>query len=149
MKIAIGSDHRGYKTKDALIKFLKRKGFNVKDFGTFSGESCDYPLIGLDVAKAISKGKYDRGILICMSGVGFSIVANKIRKVRAVLCRDKKTAVLSREHNDSNVITFGAEFTPLSKIKEFVLVWLNTPFLGERHLRRINQIKDIEKGNIK
>lgn len=148
MKIAIGCDHRGLGLKIDLIRFLKKKGFTVKDFGTFDAQSCDYPLIGYKVAKAVSGKQYARGILICMSGVGFSIVANKIKGIRAVICRDIKTAILSRQHNDANILTLGAGFTDRRLAKRIVMCWLDTKFLGQRHRRRVNQISAIENGSL-
>jgi ribose 5-phosphate isomerase B len=144
MKIAIGSDHGGYELKNEIVKFLKSKKYDVRDFGTHSKESCDYPLIGFEVAAAIGKGRADRGILICRSGVGMAIVANKVRGVRAAACYDKNMAKSCREHNDCNVLVLAADYTDLKKAKEFVGIWLKTEHEGERHARRVEQIKKME-----
>ena len=144
MRIAIGADHGGFELKSKIIKYLKRKGHTVKDFGTYSSESCDYTKYGFIVARAVGSGKYSRGILICKSGVGMSIVANKIQGVRAVVPHNAKVAKFSREHNDSNIIVFGSKFINTEKAKRILDVWLKTRFLGGRHLRRIRQIEVIE-----
>ena len=148
MRIAIGADHGGFELKSKVIKYLKRKGHAIKDFGTYLPESCDYTKYGFIVARAVGSGKYSRGILICKSGVGMSIVANKIQGVRAVVPHNAKVAKFSREHNDSNIIVFGSKFINTEKAKQVLDVWLKTRFLGGRHLRRIRQIEDIEE-NIK
>lgn len=145
MKIAIGSDHAGFKLKEYLKSFLGKKGYQVKDFGTFSQESCDYPEFASKVAKAVSGGRYDKGILICFSGIGQSIVANRFPGVRAALCYNIKCARLSREHNDANIIVFGAGFMNKETARKVLSVWLETEFQGGRHLRRINKIEKIEK----
>ena len=145
MKIAVGSDHGGFRLKQQIVKYLKQRN-QVKDFGTYSQESCDYPLIAHSVAKAVSGKKYPRGILICKSGIGNSIVANKVKCIRAALCYNVKAARLSRKHNDANLLVLGALFTNIKKSKEIIKVWLNTEFEGGRHLRRVKQIERIEKG---
>ncbi len=144
MRIAIGADHGGYRLKTFLVKFLKNKGHSVKDFGTFSEESCDYPIIGHKVSKAVGSSKYPRGILICKTGVGMAMVSNKVRGVRAALCDRVDIARSSREHNDANVLVLAANIVPSSKAKKIVDVWLKTRSLGGRHRRRVRQIKDIE-----
>ena len=145
MKIAIGSDHGGYELKDKLAEFLKVEGYTVKDFGTHSKESCDYPIIGFEVAKAVSDKSVDRGILLCKSGIGMSIIANKVSGVRAAACYDTQLAKSSREHNDCNVLVIAAEYTDVEKAKEIAKVWLTTEHAGERHQKRVQQIQDIEK----
>ncbi len=145
MKIAIGSDHAGFKLKEYLKIFLGKKGYQVKDFGTFSLESCDYPEFAFKVARTIADGKYDKGILICFSGIGQSIVANRFPGVRAALCYNVECARLSREHNDANIIIFGAGFINKESARKALSIWLATEFQGGRHLRRINKIKKIEK----
>ncbi|MCM8770333.1 MAG: ribose 5-phosphate isomerase B [Candidatus Omnitrophica bacterium] len=145
-KIIIGSDHAGFSLKSELVIFLKKKGFSVKDIGTYSLESCDYPLIAYNLAKEISQAKFKRGILICKTGIGNTIVANKLIGVRAALCYNIKAARLSRQHNDANVLVLGAEFVKSALAKRIVWTWLITPFVGGRHLRRIRQIKRIERG---
>lgn len=144
MKIAIGSDHGGYDLKGEIIEFLKNEGYEVKDYGTHSKESCDYPLIGFEVAKAVSEEKAGIGILICKTGVGMAIIANKLHGVRAAACYDKNMAKSSREHNDCNVIVLAADYTDFENAKEILKAWLQAKPMGERHARRVKQIKDIE-----
>jgi len=144
MKIAIGSDHGGYELKDGLIKFLREEGYEVNNLGTHSKEACDYPVIGFDVAKAVSEGSAERGVLICKTGVGMVIIANKIHGVRAAACYDTEIAKSSREHNDCNVIVLAANYTDISKAKDIVKLWLETEHIGERHARRVSQISDLE-----
>lgn len=144
MRIIIGSDHGGYELKTKLIKFLKEEKYDVEDFGTHSKESCDYPLIGFDVASAVSEGRADRGILICKTGVGMAIIANKLHGIRAAACYDREMAQSSREHNDCNIIVLAADYTDFKKAKEMLKIWLSAEFLGERHQRRVKQIKDLE-----
>jgi len=140
MRIAIGSDHGGYKLKLELIKYLKKMRHAVKDLGCDYPESCDYPLFAKDVAKAVSKGKYKRGILVCTSGVGMAMAANKFSKVRAVNLRDSKTAKFSRLHNDANIACFGAGFVKPALARQILKIWLSTRALGGRHKRRVKQI---------
>lgn len=144
MKIAIGSDHGGFELKEELVKMLKAEDHKVEDLGTHSKESCDYPLIGFDVAKTVGEGKAERGVLICKTGVGMVIIANKVHGVRAAACYDKDMAKLSREHNDCNVIVFAASYTEPKKAKEMLKIWLATQHIEDRHVRRVKQIKDIE-----
>ena len=144
MKIALGSDHGGYELKIKIGEFLKSEGYDIEDFGTHSKESCDYPMIGFEVAKAVSETKAERGILICKTGVGMAIIANKLRGIRAVACYDKEIARSSREHNDCNVLVLAANYTDFKKSKEIIKIWLRHQALGERHGRRVKQIKDIE-----
>ena len=129
---------------------MKDEGYEALDFGTHSKESCDYPLIGFDVAQAVGKGRADKGILICKTGVGMAIIANKVHGVRAAACYDKEMARSSREHNDCNVMVLAANYTDFKKAKEMLKVWLKTKHAGERHARRVKQIKQFEakiKGN--
>ena len=113
--------------------------------GTYSKDACDYPIIGLKVAEAVSEGKADRGVLICKTGVGMAIVANKKQGIRAAACYDKEMAKLSREHNDCNIIVLAANYTKFEEAKEILELWLKTETAGGRHARRVKQIKDIEK----
>ncbi|MFC1590354.1 ribose 5-phosphate isomerase B [Candidatus Omnitrophota bacterium] len=145
MKIAIGSDHGGYELKVELIRFLTKEGYQVKDFGTHSKESCDYPLIGFEVARAVGDDRYARGILICKTGVGMVITANKLHGVRAVACYNEELAKTSREHNDCNVIVLAASYTEFNIARKILKAWLSTEHLGQRHARRVGQIKDFEK----
>ncbi|MDP3730289.1 MAG: ribose 5-phosphate isomerase B [Candidatus Omnitrophota bacterium] len=144
MKIAIGSDHGGYELKKKLIEYLKEEKYNVDDMGTHSKESCDYPLIGFDVAKAVGSGRADRGVLICKTGVGMAIIANKVHGVRAAACYDKKMAKSAREHNNCNVIVLAADYSDYKQALDMLKIWLTTEPLGDRHERRVKQIKDIE-----
>ena len=144
MKIVIGSDHGGFELKKSLIDFLKGEGHEIQDFGARSKESCDYPMIGFEVAKEVGDGRADKGILICKTGIGMVIIANKVHGVRAAACYDVEMAKSSREHNDCNVAVLGASYTPADKAIEIVKTWLATEHIGDRHARRVDQIKDIE-----
>lgn len=143
-KIAVGSDHGGYELKVKIVEFLKDEGYEVIDFGTHSKESCDYPVIGFDVAKAVSDGRAERGVLVCKTGVGMTIIANKLHGIRAAACYDTEIAKSAREHNDCNILVLAANRTDFKKAKEIVKIWFETMPLGERHARRVKQIKDIE-----
>lgn len=145
MRVIIGSDHGGFRLKNDLVDFLKRKKFIVKDFGAYSEDSCDYPLIAFKVAREVAREKNTRGILICKSGIGNSIAANKVKGIRAALVFNLTSAKLSRQHNDANILVLGARFTKEELAKRIALIWLKTKFVGGRHLRRINQIKRIER----
>lgn len=144
-KLLIASDHAGFTLKEKLKIYLQKKAIRVKDLGTYSLERCDYPLYAYELAKNISLGKFKRGILICKSGIGNSIVANRLPGVRAALCDNLKITKLSRQHNDSNVLVLGSGFVKADLAKRMVLSWLNTKFLGGRHLRRIKLINQIDK----
>ena len=142
MKIAIGADHGGYDYKEEILGLLQSKGYEVKDFGTFSKDSCDYPVIAKAVAKDVAAGNFDRGILICGTGIGMSIAANKIKGIRAALCSDTFSARATREHNDSNILCLGARVIGNKLAEDIVKIWLETPFSNEeRHLRRIGMIE--------
>ncbi|PIU84153.1 MAG: ribose 5-phosphate isomerase B [Elusimicrobia bacterium CG06_land_8_20_14_3_00_38_11] len=143
MKIAIGSDHRGFRYKKGLITYLSKK-YNVKDFGTFSEESCDYPDYAYKVAKAVASKKFERGILICGSGNGICIAANKVKGIRAAIGYSEKAAEFSVRHNNANIICFSEDF-PLATVKKAVKKFLSAKFEGGRHLRRIQKIKKIEE----
>jgi len=145
MEIAIGSDHAGFELKEKIKKFLEKLGYKYKDFGTDSNESVDYPDYGLKVAESVAKKEFDRGILICGSGIGMCMTANKVPGIRAALCHNVESAKLSREHNDANILTFGSRMIDENTAKDMVKVWLKTKFLGNRHLRRVNKMKEIEK----
>ncbi|MBF0519383.1 MAG: ribose 5-phosphate isomerase B [Nitrospirae bacterium] len=144
MKIAIGCDHAGLQLKEAIKTELARLGLEVADVGTNSCDSVDYPDFGQMAAKMVSSGKAQRGILICGTGIGMSIVANKFSGIRAALCNDVQTAILSREHNDSNVLVLGARVTAQELALEMLRVWLDTPYEGGRHQRRLQKLKNIE-----
>lgn len=145
MKIALGSDHGGYQLKENLKKYLKELNVEYKDFGCNSEKSVDYPDIGFKIAIEVKNRNYDKGILICGTGIGMSIVANKIKGIRASLCHDVFSARYTREHNDANILTLGGRVIDSGLAKEIVKVWLNTDFSGEeRHLKRLNKIKQEE-----
>jgi len=144
-KLLIASDHAGFVLKEKLKVYLQKKGIGVKDLGTYSLERCDYPLYAYELAKNISRGKFKRGILICKSGVGTSIVANRLPGVRAALCDNLKITKLSRQHNDSNVLVLGSAFVKADLAKRMISAWLKTEFLGGRHLRRVKLINQIDK----
>lgn len=146
MIIALGADHKGFQYKEKIKRFLQEKGYEVKDFGTSSEDSVDYPDFGFRVAKIVSEGEVDRGILFCWTGIGMCITANKIKGIRASLCLNEEMAKLTREHNDSNVLCLSAKFISEDKLLQIVEVWLNTPFEGGRHQRRIDKITLEEKG---
>ncbi len=148
MKLAIGSDHAGLHLKKRVLDLLKHKGVAVTDFGTEKDEAVGYPDFGMRVAEAVSNGEAERGILLCGSGIGMSIVANKYRGVRAALCYDTQTARLSRQHNDANVLVMGGRLLEASQAMEIVKTWLETKFEGGRHARRIRKISEIEKNNM-
>lgn len=143
MKIAIGSDHAGYQLKEALKEPLKSAGHQVTDCGAFSEEPVDYPDIGFQVAKGVSEGRYERGILICGSGQGMVMVANRVRGVRAALCFDQEAARMARKHNDANVLVMPGWSLHPEKAVKIVEVWLTTEFEGGRHLRRIKKLDDL------
>ena len=143
--IAIGSDHAGYELKEQIKKYFEEKKIEFNDFGTFSSQSCDYPIIAEKVGKSVSNKESEKGILICGAGIGMSIAVNKIKDVRAALCYEPELAVLARKHNNANVLCMGGRFTNFEKAKEIVKVFLNTDFEGERHQKRIDLIKKIEK----
>lgn len=146
MKIAIGSDHAGWETKNKLMRHLKEKGYTVKNFGCDNGDACDYPDFGLPVAEAVSWGEYERGILICGSGIGMSIVANKVPGVRAALCLNPFMAKVSREHNNANILILPGRIASEKESEEMAVIFLKTEFSGEeRHARRLAKIKEIEK----
>ncbi|MGN0161155.1 MAG: ribose 5-phosphate isomerase B [Lachnospiraceae bacterium] len=141
--IAIGCDHGGYELKKEIIKYLESRNLEYKDYGCDSTASVDYPVYGKAVAKAVASGECEKGILICGTGIGMSIVANKVHGVRCALCADCFSAEATREHNDTNVIALGARTTGAGLAIKIVDTWLNTPFSeDERHIRRISMIED-------
>lgn len=145
MKIAIGSDHAGFELKSEIIVLLKEMGIECIDFGTNGPQSVDYPDFGEKVSTAVSKGEVDRGLLICGTGIGMSIVANKFPNIRASLCNDLFTAKMSRLHNDANILVIGGRIVGKDLAKEIVRVWFSTDFEGGRHLIRLEKIKKIEE----
>lgn len=145
MVVAIGCDHTGIELKQELISLLWDMGIECLDYGTDSPQSVDYPDFGEKVSDAVSTGKVDRGILICGTGIGMSIVANKFPGIRASLCNDLFTAKMSRMHNDANILVIGGKIVGNDLAKEIVRVWMNTLFEGGRHINRLNKIKQIEE----
>ena len=145
MKIALGSDHGGYKLKNEIISFLKENGYEIKDFGTYSTESCDYPDFAEKVAEAVVSKEFDFGILVCGTGIGISISANKIPGVRAALCSDTFSAHATREHNDANILALGERLVGPGLAIDIVKTFLTSEFQGERHQKRIDKISLIEK----
>ena len=144
MKIAIGSDHGGYALKELIYRHLVDKEYEVTDFGTHSEESCDYPLYAQKVAEAVAAGKYQRGILLCGTGIGISIAANKVPGIRCALVSDCYSARSTRQHNDSNVLALGGRVIGPELALELVKVWLETSFDGGRHQRRVDLITQLE-----
>lgn len=149
MKIAIGSDHRGIELKSKIIDFLNNKGFECINCGTDSEESIDYPIIAEKVAKLVQNHKCDKGILICGTGIGMSITANKFKGIRCAVCYNLDTAKFAKLHNNANIIALGASQLNISDAIDMVDIWINTQFEGERHEKRINMISEIEKENMK
>jgi ribose 5-phosphate isomerase B len=144
MRIAIGADHAGVELKDKLREALRTQGHEVVDFGTNSRESTDYPDYAGVVAREVAAGKVDRGVLVCSTGAGMSIAANKVPGIRAALGMQPEQVRLMRAHNNANIITLGANFTPVETAEELVGVFLNTPFDGGRHARRVEKIGKLE-----
>lgn len=144
MKIAIGADHAGFPMKEDLKLFLESKGHEIVDVGAFSEESVDYPDMARQVAELVRNGEAERGILICGTGVGMAMAANKVAGVRAATCGDLLSARLSRAHNDANILTLGARITAPYYAREISEAWLTTPFEGGRHERRIDKIRKME-----
>jgi ribose 5-phosphate isomerase B len=146
MKVAIASDHRGYHLKEKVIALLKSRGHEVIDDGPASDTSVDYPDFAALVAKKVSSGEVERGILICGTGIGMAISANKFPGVRAAACTDEVTAELSRRHNDLNVLCLSGDLLSSRSIERLVDIWMKTDFEGGRHQRRVEKIRDLEKG---
>ncbi len=143
MKIAIGSDHAGYAYKEAIKQYLSSLGHEVDDFGTDSGESVDYPLFIRPVAEAVAAGTADRGIVLGGSGNGEAMAANRVRGIRCALCWNEESARLARLHNDANMLSLGERMMPLETALAIVRLWLDTPFEGGRHVRRIELIDEL------
>jgi ribose 5-phosphate isomerase B len=145
MRVAIGADHAGFPLKEDLKRYLQEIGHEVEDHGTESDEQTDYPPICAAVARAVRDGRAERGVVLGGSGQGEQIAANKVRGARAALCNDLFTALLSRSHNDANVLAIGARIVAPTLAREILKTWLATPFEGDRHERRIEQIAEIER----
>ena len=146
MKIAIGSDHRGFEAKEQIKAIITELGHEYIDFGVGSNSPVDYPDVAYVVARAVSKGQAERGILACATGIGMCIAANKIKKIKAALCHDELSATISRDHNDANVLCLSGDQIGDVLLRKIVEVWLDTEFSGGRHLRRVKKIDAIEEG---
>ena len=149
MKIAIGSDHGGFKLKGEIIKHLKEKQIEVVDFGTYNEDSCDYPDFGLKVAEEVAMKNFEFGILICGTGIGISISANKVVGIRAALCSDTFSAHATREHNNANILALGERIVGVGLALDIVDTFLSAEFQGGRHQKRIDKISDIEDKYLK
>ena len=144
--IGIGNDHAAVEMKNQIKEFLEEKGYQVINYGTDSDESCDYPEYGEKVGRAVAEGKVDAGVLICGTGIGISIAANKVKGVRAAVVSEPVSARLTKEHNNANIIAFGARIVGIEMAKEIVSAWLNAEYIGcGRHERRVDMIRKIEE----
>jgi ribose 5-phosphate isomerase B len=148
MSVAIGADHNGLELKKVIIEFLKEKNVEYEDLGTMSPEPIDYPDIAKKVAKAVAQGKFSRGILICGTGLGMDIAANKVRGIRATVCHDIYSAERSRKSNNAQIMTMGAQIIGPELAKKLVEVWLNSEFQGGRSAPKVRKIMEIEKENL-
>lgn len=144
MKIGIGNDHAAVDMKNEVVVYLQEKGYEVVNYGTDTNESCHYPVYGEKVGKAVASGEVDLGILICGTGVGISLAANKVKGVRAVVCSEPYSAKLSRQHNNTNVLAFGARVVGIEMAKMIIDEWLDAEFMGGRHQTRVDMIMAIE-----
>ena len=147
MKIAIGNDHVAVELKNHITKYVEAKGYEVVNFGTDSSESCDYPVYGEKVARAVASGECDLGILICGTGIGISLAANKVKGIRAAVCSEPYSARLTRQHNNANIIAFGARVVGQAMAEMIVDEFLDAEYEGGRHARRVDMITAIEEGN--
>ena len=145
MRIAIGADHRGFEVRPKIVELVQRLGHEAIDVGAFQCEAVDYPDVAADVAGRVGRGDVDYGILVCGTGLGMCIAANKVHGVRAAPCHNETTAEMSRRHNDANILCLSADLLGLHLIEKMVEIWLKTPFEGGRHARRIEKIADIER----
>ncbi len=143
--IAVGSDHAGFPLKQEIMKYLESKGLDYKDFGTYNCDSADYPDFGKAVGKAVAAGECEKGILVCGTGIGISIAANKVKGVRCAACSETFSAEMSRLHNDANIIAVGARVVGVGLALKIIETFLNTGFEGGRHARRVDKIMSIEK----
>ena len=141
--IIVGSDHAAYGLKEYLKEFIKQKGIEIRDVGAYSTKAADYPDFGFQVAEAVSTGKYSHGILLCGTGIGMSMVANKFPHVRAALCNDLFSAIMSRRHNNANILVMGGRVIGDVLAREIVTAWLETPFEGGRHQRRLDKFENM------
>jgi len=145
MKVSLASDHAGFRMKEEVKKYLSEKGYEIIDYGTFSEESMDYPDTIKLAARAVSKNEVDRGVVLCSSGIGASIVANKVKGIRAALCLDEYSAEYSRRHNDANILVLGANRNTNEEIFKIIDIWFSTNFEGGRHQKRVEKIAEVEK----
>lgn len=145
MKIAIGNDHAAVAMKNHIVKHLEDKGYEMVNFGTDTNDSCDYPVYGEKVARAVASGECELGILICGTGIGISLAANKVKGIRAAVCSESYSARLTRQHNNANIIAFGARVVGEAVAEEIVDEFLNAKYEGGRHQRRVDMISEIEK----
>ncbi|MCC7429540.1 ribose 5-phosphate isomerase B [bacterium] len=145
MKIAIASDHRGVQLKTKITESLEKLGYEVQDFGANTSESVDYPDFAFPAASSVGEGKNEKGILICSTGIGMSITANKVKNVRAALCTSERQAKMTRQHNDSNILVLAADELDDEKNLQLVKIWLETDFEGGRHARRVEKIHELTK----
>lgn len=146
MKVGFGSDHRGFKTKKSILSLLSRLGHECVDFGSHSEDPVDYPDIAYAVSIAVSRKEIDRAILVCSTGIGMCIAANKVKGIRATFCMDTFSAEMSRHHNHSNILCLSADLSKEKNMHKIIEVWLNTKIDGGRHKRRVNKITEIEEG---
>ncbi|MGM9662267.1 MAG: ribose 5-phosphate isomerase B [Oscillospiraceae bacterium] len=144
MKISMGCDHGGYAMKEALKAYLTEQGHEVQDCGCYSTESCDYPVFGEAAARAVASGECEMGVVVCTTGIGISMAANKVRGVRCAHCGDVLSAEMTRRHNDANVLAIGAGMVGMNVARRMVDVFLSTPFEGGRHQRRVDRLMEIE-----
>ncbi len=147
--IAIGADHAGYALKEKVKQHLIDAGYEVKDYGTYSEERCDYPVFGKKVADAVASGECEKGVLVCGTGVGISLAANKVKGIRAGVCSDATTARLIKQHNNANIVAFGARIVGEELAYDIVDAFLNAEFLGGRHADRVALLEQIEEENFK
>jgi len=148
MRIAVGSDHAGFAAKQKIISYLTELGHDITDYGTFTDDSCDYPEFGSKAARAVAQGICDKGVVICSTGIGISISANKVKGIRCALCTNAFMAEMTRRHNDANMLAMGANVTPVDQMKEIVRIFLSTGFEGGRHQRRVDKISMIENDRL-
>ena len=146
MRVAIGNDHRGFRAKAGLVATLESLGHEIMDVGSSNGQSCDYPDVVFPAAQAVVDGEVERAIMMGGTGIGMSVAANKVKGIRAALCHDELTAKLSRQHQDANVLCLPADLIGDELIRRMVMVWLETPFEGGRHARRVDKLMRRESG---
>lgn len=145
MKLVLGADHGGFELKENIKEYLKEEGIEFTDYGTLTGDRCDYPDVAKKVAEAIADGTFDRGILVCGTGIGIGIAANKVHGIRAALCHDTFSAEFCRRHNDANILTMGGRVIGPGLAREIVRIFLSTGFDGGRHAERVAKIADMDK----